>query len=698
VDTLPEFTSFPGADGKPVLEVLANGRQAVVHPSVIVDREGRSEQKRWFASEEPATVPSDTLLAAARKTAVLAVLATVWPASGRHNASLSLAGGLLRAGWSVDDVVRGIDALGWETQEPGELERLVESTAQRLDDDEPTTGWRRFAELTAGPEAVAVVCRLLGIRGFDPSDSRPRVRVRVGDLDKISDEAWAALVEVNERDPTLFRRSNRPVRVERIDDSDQVIVRELNEALLRYHAADALAWYKLTGEGEVIPASPPPEVIRNLLAYEDIPLPVLSRVVTAPVFSPEGMLQTAPGFHRKAKVYYAPPQGLTLPAVPANPNGADVAEAKRLLLEELLGDFPFVDQADRAHALALLLLPFVRDMISGPTPLHMIEAATPGTGKGLLVRVVSSVFTGGSGASETTLPENEDETRKKIFALLLESQPYILLDNINRRIDSSALASATTSELFTDRKLGVSEARVLPVRCAWVATGNNPVMTAEVARRTVRCRLVANVETPHLRPPSDFKHPELKAWAARHRGQLIWAALTLGQTWVAEGRPTGPHVLGSYESWAGTMGGILDAVGVAGFLGNVEDFYAEANDEAAVIAVFVQGWWRRHGTTTQTPSALLNAAQEAEYPFRFTDIDRQREQLGKDLKRLKDTIHAGFAIRKGTAPRGARSGWFLEPREGQVWTPPEPSDLGRALTVPVATSPASSARATSISR
>ena len=161
-------------------------------------------------------------------------------------------------------------------------------------------------------------------------------------------------------------------------------------------------------------------------------------------------------------------------------------------------------------------------MIAGPTPLHMIEAATPGTGKGLLVRVVSGVFMGGSGASETTLPESEEETRKKIFALLMESQPYILLDNINRCIDSSALTSATTSEAFTDRKLGVSEARVLPVRCAWVATGNNPVMTAEVARRTVRCRLVAHVESPHLRPPSDFRHPQLKAWAVAHRAQLVW--------------------------------------------------------------------------------------------------------------------------------------------------------------------------------
>jgi hypothetical protein len=170
---------------------------------------------------------------------------------------------------------------------------------------------------------------------------------------------------------------------------------------------------------------------------------------------------------------------------------------------------------------------------------------------------------------------------------------------------------------------------------------------------------------------------------------LVWAALTLAQAWVAKGKPAGAQVLGSYESWAQTLGGILDAVGVEGFLGNIEDFYAEANDEAAIVNAFVDGWWQRFGKATQTPSSLLRVANEADFPFRFSDEERQREQLGKELKRLKDTIHAGFAIRKGTAPRGARSGWFLEPREGQEWIAPhlaaanrQPGQPGGAITIP----------------
>jgi putative DNA primase/helicase len=58
---------------------------------------------------------------------------------------------------------------------------------------------------------------------------------------------------------------------------------------------------------------------------------------------------------------------------------------------------------------------------------------------------------------------------------------------------------------------------------------------------------------------------------------------------VAKGKPAGAQVLGSYESRAQTLGGILDAVGVEGFLDNIKDFYAEASDEAAIVNAFVEG-------------------------------------------------------------------------------------------------------------
>jgi hypothetical protein len=62
------------------------------------------------------------------------------------------------------------------------------------------------------------------------------------------------------------------------------------------------------------------------------------------------------------------------------PTAGEIAAARGLIVDDLLGEFPFTSPAERAHAVALLLLGFLRAMIDGPTPLHLIEKPAPGTG------------------------------------------------------------------------------------------------------------------------------------------------------------------------------------------------------------------------------------------------------------------------------------------------------------------------------
>jgi len=55
---------------------------------------------------------------------------------------------------------------------------------------------------------------------------------------------------------------------------------------------------------------------------------------------------------------------------PDEPTAEDITAARALLIDDLLVDFPFVDDSDRAHAIAAIILPFIRRMIDGPTPMH----------------------------------------------------------------------------------------------------------------------------------------------------------------------------------------------------------------------------------------------------------------------------------------------------------------------------------------
>jgi hypothetical protein len=81
---------------------------------------------------------------AVRTLAAVAPLARHWPAHGWHDATLALAGGLLRGGIPVDRCKKTIEAI-WKTagthDDASDRDACVDSTAQKLKDGEQVVGW-----------------------------------------------------------------------------------------------------------------------------------------------------------------------------------------------------------------------------------------------------------------------------------------------------------------------------------------------------------------------------------------------------------------------------------------------------------------------------------------------------------------------------------------------------------------------------
>jgi len=468
----------------------------------------------------------------------------------------------------------------------------------------------------------------------DSAVALPEIDAGDRDLPRVTGAAWSALLAANEP-PTLFRQGGVATRIE-MDDAGAPATRTLNEDRMRHSLARAANWYYEDEDGMRTPAAPPALVVKDVLATPDMPLPVLTRIVEAPVFAPDGTVQTEPGYHSASQTYYAPAAGFEVRALTVCPSADEVSLARELLVTELLGDFPFVSDAERSHAVALLLLPFVRALISGATPLHLVEKPSPGTGASLLCDALTFPSTGHTIAAMTE-GRDEDEWRKRITAKLRNGGAVVLIDNLRRRLDSAAVSSVITATVWEDRLLGVSETVRIPVRCAWVATGNNPTLSSELTRRTVRIRLDAKRDRPWLR--SGFRHADLRGWAAENRGELVWAALTLGQAWLAAGRPTpAKPLLGMFEAWSGVMGGILQVAGVRGFLTNLDEFYQETDTEGATWRGFVLGWWDTFGPKEVGVAELWSVAGTVEPPLELGDGGEksQRTRLGRQLGFMRD--------------------------------------------------------------
>ena len=280
-------------------------------------------------------------------------------------------------------------------------------------------------------------------------------------------------------------------------------------------------------------------------------------------------------------------------------------------------------------------------MIDGPTPLHLIEKPTPGTGATLMVDAIATILTG-AGASVMTEGRDEEEWRKRVTAKLRQVPSIVLIDNLRHKLDSAAVAAALTAPFWEDRILGASEMARLPIRCVWIATGNNPEFSNEMARRLVRIRLDAHVERPWQR--AGFRHPDLMTWVRANRARLVAACLALCQAWIAAGRPRGARTIGSYENWAQVLGGVLEVAGIEGFLGNLDEMLEASDGEGAVWRSFVSAWWDRFGTAEVGTNDLYETALSCEPPLPLgSGNDRsQRIRLGKALGRLRDRV---FRIR-----------------------------------------------------
>jgi hypothetical protein len=116
------------------------------------------------------------------------------------------------------------------------------------------------------------------------------------DLQRIAKLILQPLIAANKRDPVLFRNSGRPVWVES-DDHGKPIFREISQDRMRGLLARRFSWFRVNRKGDRVSVCPPIEVVRDLLALPDSDVPVVERIVSVPVFAPDGTLQLEAGYN-----------------------------------------------------------------------------------------------------------------------------------------------------------------------------------------------------------------------------------------------------------------------------------------------------------------------------------------------------------------------------------------------------------------
>lgn len=414
-----------------------------------------------------------------------------------------------------------------------------------------------------------------------------RIIVNGSTLHKMTEHALNALKLANEP-RRLFVRVGEIVRIV-TDEDGRPAIQRLDEAAVRGELDRAASWVRLLKDGEM-PLHPPIDVVRDLVRLPSIDLPPLRGIVEVPTMRPDGSVLDRPGYDPATGLYYAPAPGLEIPRVPDEPQPRQVAAARELLLE-VVQDFPFVDGASRANTIACLVTTVIRSMIRAPVPMALFDKPAAGTGASLIAEVVAEVVLGRD-APMMKAPEDEGEWRKQLLSILIAGRPVMVVDNIEGRFGSAALASLLTSQVHEDRILGKSENVQMPHRTVWIGNGINIQLGGDLPRRCYLIRMDAEHPRPWQREGT-FLHPNLKAWVRENRAAILFAILVLARAWISAGRPV-PKCLpkvGGFDEWAETIGGVLYHAKIWGFLGNLSELYDDADEDGPAWEAFLERWY-----------------------------------------------------------------------------------------------------------
>jgi len=515
-----------------------------------------------------------------------------------------------------------------------------------------------------------------GINGDTPQ--RRTIIVNDRALELLAGDVADAIHETNDP-PRVFVRGGRLVRV-RPDERHRPSIEALSAVSLRHYAALAATYniLRVTADGERRRETfPPKDAVVDLLERDAWSFPPLRAVSAAPVVRPDGTIHARHGYDPATGYFHWSP-GDRVPPIPRHPDMAERTAAGELVAEAI-ADFPFETDADRANAWGFLLTPLVRPVLDAVPPMALIDAPQPGTGKGMLVKLMA-VIAYGSAQAMTPLPEREEEFAKLLTTFLLQGQPLIVLDNIDRPLRSPTLAACLTSDPYAGRVLGQSSAPSVPNAAVYCATGNNIAVGGDLARRCYRIRL--NFRGPNPDRRRGFVHDPLLVWAIANRHRLLAALATMVRAWWVDDQPPGDvQPMGEATEWARVVGGILTHAGVAGFLTNLDELRQGADIDDGEWAAFLAKWRAEFGPA-QVTVADLTRRLDTEPSFRAVlpgrvagawDTTRWLTTFGSNLRSRQGRYHGtpGFYVRRHHTDRMGRAIWSV----GQ-FDDPDPDGAG----------------------
>ena len=264
---------------------------------------------------------------------------------------------------------------------------------------------------------------------------------------------------------------------------EQVLLTRLNEAQLAEMIERHIDYIDPTGRSVHLAA---PFVHHYHTRPDDTALPLIAAIATLPLVLADGSLLSKRGLDRQRGILFrVPPELLALLPSCEECTPEAVAASMRFLCDEWLVDVA-CDYVGKCILLSTALTIIERSLLPD-RPAFWVTAGRRGGGKTTAYIMLLMAVTGVRPSAAAWSP-NEEERRKALFSYLLAAVPAIVWDNIPRgtQISCPHIEKSCTTALYSDRRLGVSEAVSVAAAVIHLFTGNNIGPKGDLPRAAYR--------------------------------------------------------------------------------------------------------------------------------------------------------------------------------------------------------------------
>jgi hypothetical protein len=447
---------------------------------------------------------------------------------------------------------------------------------------------------------------------------------------------------------------------------------------------DAACIYKQNKKGEKEETNVAAGVVKLVgKLMRNTAFPTLRSVIDAPRWADlDGDVSVAStkGYDPVSEAFITRDQGIVRKAAPTQ---ADV-DAALATIDSLIGEFTYANEASRANAYAFLLTTAMRGAL--PTaPAVIISAGGPGSGKTLFTETVHSMVYGYK-PTPAAQYDAQDWGQKQLTMRLRDTAGDFAWWDEAKGIDAMLRAVLTSAAgKIGDRAAYGSEYLEMDVRKTIVLTGNHilPNLSYENGRRA----LVIELEPARGRR-FRLHEDHLLAEAAARRDEAHQAIATLVDNWLAKGKAPSDIEMPSFNGWARSILGILEAAGITGALENAPEASAYEAEVGAlrewimdnVHATAVNGGVRAytvdaiakamaHDPIDPELDGILDAIRMEAHAFPVAErtwdalyeragsgnVDAVKSRLGRVLAHRMDNIHETIHHADGTLIRMAKT-------------------------------------------